>query len=160
MISIDELKTEKKQKLSEWFSQKEILSISWIENESREKRRNIKQGDIYICELGENIGHEQCKTRPVLVVSDTRFNKNGLINIIPLTSTVHVQENAKGTVSPKIKLHYILKKENYVRLSNDSAVNPMQMKSVSTIRLKQYIGHVNDNDWAGIKARLKTLFGF
>jgi mRNA interferase MazF len=47
----------------------------------------VKRGDILLCDLGNPIGHEQGKVRPVLVVSADPFHRSGLAVIAPLTRT-------------------------------------------------------------------------
>ncbi len=161
----------KMERLDSWNLEKRELSVDWNQNIDRERRRYIKQGEIYTCVVGENIGseirgHEKegediAHVRPVLIVSDTRYNNNALVTVIPLTSTVRIEENpeVEGRESPKIKNHYILKKSNYSFLRNDSTVAPNQIKTVSSIRLKHFLGYVNETDMAGIKNRLQSFFG-
>lgn len=156
----DELiKQEKIQKLGIWGISKESLALEWISNQEKQKERYINQGEIYLCELGENIGHEQTKQRPVIILSDTRYNSNGLVTIAPLTSTVKLNQVVVDKKSPMIKTHYVLRKSKYVFLKNDSTVLSENVRTVSTIRLSAYKGKVDDGDIAGIKNRLKSLFG-
>lgn len=161
----------KKGRLESWSTEKERLSTEWIENEFRERGRFIKQGEIYTCDVGENIGseirgHEKAgeeiaHVRPVLVISDTRFNNNGLLTVLPLTSTVKTKEDkaVPKRISPTIKNHYILRKSNYEFLKNDSTISPNQIRSISSIRLKHFLGSISEDDLPGIKNRLKTFFG-
>lgn len=150
---IENEKQSKKQRLANWAISKEELSYEWIENSGNFKNRYIKQGDIFICELGENIGHEQNKGRPVLILSNTRYNENGLATIAPLTSTIRADDNVL-----KIKTHYVLRKENYDFLENNSTVLVENIKTVSSVRLGNYIGNIEESDFSAIKTRLKTLF--
>lgn len=152
-------KEEKIDNLNFWREKKELLALDWIDNERREKNRVIKYGEIYTCQLGENIGHEQCKERPVLVVSDTRYNKNGIVVIIPLTSTVLLDKRITDRKKPKILTHYVLRAEKYDYLRNDSTVNSSQIRSISTIRLQKYVGSISQEDCNAIKVRLRTLLG-
>lgn len=162
---------EKIERLDSWSKEKQGLSVEWVENQSRERNRYFKQGEIYTCVVGENIGseirgHERdgeeiAHVRPVIVISDTRYNRNGLVAVIPLTSTLRVEEDpdVEGRMRPKIKHQYILKKNNYSNLKNDSIVSTGQIKTVSSIRLKKYIGTLTKTDLAGVKNRVKTFFG-
>ena len=46
----------------------------------------MKRGDIYLVSLDPTAGHEQCGSRPVLVVSPTEFNEaTKLPVILPIT---------------------------------------------------------------------------
>lgn len=146
--------TEKNEKLDDWHSSKIQISKDWIETERSQKNRKVNQGEIYYCNIGENIGHEQNELRPVLIVSENRYNKKGIITILPLTTKVVY--NGKR---PKYDTHYILKKENYKFLKSDSAVMSEHIKSVSIIRLIDYIGQVSQQDYKLINIRMKSLLG-
>lgn len=47
----------------------------------------VKQGDIIFINLDPSLGHEQKKSRPALVVSNTKYNKhcNGMVIICPIS---------------------------------------------------------------------------
>ncbi|WP_251865428.1 type II toxin-antitoxin system PemK/MazF family toxin [Enterococcus malodoratus] len=158
-MDLELLKQTKSQKLGIWSVSKETLALEWIDKESRLKQRYLNQGDVYLCELGENIGHEEAKERPVLILSDSRYNTSGLVTIAPLTSTIKLVENVKDRKSPKIKTHYVLRKEKYHFLKNDSTVLVENVRTISVIRLNSYKGQIEEGDIAAIKNRLKTLFG-
>ena len=52
--------------------------------------RAIKQGDIIKTDLNPTKGHEQSGFRPVLVVSNEKFNKQtNLLLICPISSTIN-----------------------------------------------------------------------
>lgn len=159
MTEHDPIKAEKINNLNLWRENKESLAVEWIDNESREKNRIIKQGELYTCQLGENIGHEQCKERPVLIISDSRYNNNGIVIGIPLTSTVLLDTRVTDRKKPKILTHYVLRKQNYSYLKNDSTINSTQVRSISTIRLQKYLGSISESDLNAVKIRLRTAFG-
>lgn len=158
-MDLDFLKQNKSQKLGIWSVSKETLALEWIDKESKLKNRYLNQGDIYLCELGENIGHEESKERPVLILSDSRYNTNGLVTVAPLTSTIKLNEKIKDRKSPKIKTHYVLRKEKYPFLKNDSTILVENVRTISVIRLNSLKGQVGSEDISAIKNRLKSLFG-
>ena len=45
-----------------------------------------KKGDIITLNFDPQVGHEQKKRRPALVISETKFNKFGLAVVCPITS--------------------------------------------------------------------------
>jgi mRNA-degrading endonuclease toxin of MazEF toxin-antitoxin module len=60
----------------------------------------VKRGDIYLVSLDPTQGHEQQRTRPVLVVSPDRFNTFTRVPIVvPITSGGSFARNAGFTVS-------------------------------------------------------------
>ena len=162
-------KENKKKRLDAWQSDKEELSFKCIDQQPH--GRGLKQGQIYICIVGENIGSEIrgpepkgddeiSHARPALVISKEIYNTKGLVTVIPLTSSENLisETGAKGGNAPKIKVHYLLKKEKYDFLSKDSIVAPNQLKSISAIRLNKYLGCISEEDKIAIKSRLKSFF--
>jgi mRNA interferase MazF len=47
----------------------------------------VRRGDIYLCDLGQPVGHEQGFDRPVLLISVDQFHRSGLAVVAPLTRT-------------------------------------------------------------------------
>ncbi|WP_225743668.1 type II toxin-antitoxin system PemK/MazF family toxin [Marinilactibacillus sp. Marseille-P9653] len=135
-------------KLRSWSPRKEILSSNWEDLSDNAKNRYFRQGQVVMCELGENLGYEISNSRPVLIVSDSKFNSAGQVIVIPLTKNIR----------DHVRTHYTLKKEKYNFLTFDSCVKTEQVKSISTVRLKNVIGFVKTEDMTGVKARLKTIF--
>ncbi|MEJ6950324.1 type II toxin-antitoxin system PemK/MazF family toxin [Natronospora cellulosivora (SeqCode)] len=58
--------------------------------------RAVKKGEIYYCDLGENIGSEQSKKRPVIILQNDTGNKYSSTTIVapiinsPKTLPVHI----------------------------------------------------------------------
>ncbi|WP_413480270.1 type II toxin-antitoxin system PemK/MazF family toxin [Carnobacterium maltaromaticum] len=140
-------KLEKSRKISNWFISKEVIAHDWIESDEKQKNRHLKQGQVYNCELGENIGYEISKNRPVLVVSDTCYSQQGQVVIIPLTKNVR-----------PMRTHYVLKSHKYSFLTFDSTVKSEQIRSVSSGRLNSLLGTITDEDMSLVKLRIKTIF--
>jgi mRNA interferase MazF len=71
-------------------------SLDWIKKKfeyhllsDRAKSRNVKRGQIYYCDFGENIGSEQCKKRPALIIQTDTLNRSGSTVIVaPITSQI------------------------------------------------------------------------
>ena len=64
----------------------------------------IEKGEVYWCDFDPVLGHEQGKTRPVVIVSSDAYNRtqSPLTAIVPLTSApiknpVHVRLSAADT---------------------------------------------------------------
>ena len=145
---MNDLKKQKKcSMLDNWSISKESIASNWIDASESQKNLKLYQGEIYLCELGENIGYEICKVRPVLIISDSRYSDRGQVVIIPITKNTRPQST-----------HYILKKNKYDFLTFDSCVKSEQIRSVSSIRLIQKLGKIDSNDINNVKIRLKTLF--
>lgn len=152
-------KEKKKAFIHKWNESKIRISDSWYDNKNSFKSLHIKQGELYWCELGENLGNEQCKLRPALVISDTLFNKSGTVVVIPTTTTIKLKENKKGQMVPRYKTNYLLKKEKNPFLEKDSALMIDQIKNVTVARLKGKYGDLDEEDLQRVKTRMSTLFG-
>ncbi|EJE05110.1 type II toxin-antitoxin system PemK/MazF family toxin [Staphylococcus epidermidis] len=143
-------KQNKTTKLNIWSISKEELAHEWIDLDKSKRNRNLRQGDVVFCELGENLGYEINKPRPVLVVSDTRYSTQGQFVGIPLT---------KNNTRRIMATHYTLYKSKYSFLRYDSCVKTEQLKSLSAIRVDQKIGSIDQRDLNSVKIRLNSLFG-
>lgn len=168
-------KLEKTSLLSEWFPEKSSLSSTAIDNKPvithlREKFHETQkfpffQKGIFWANLGENIGSEINKIRPVVILSKTQYNLSDTVVIAPLT-TSHTD---RPFLPP---YQYKLFQSNYRGLARDSIVKIDQIRTISVSRLKSSkvnnctisldeitpIAIVNPQDWSRIKARIKRLF--
>lgn len=152
-------KTQKSAALTRWHSNKITLAHRWIDDEITQKQRRMVQGAIHLCELGENVGSEQNKKRPVLIISNNNINKNNTnVVVIPLSSKLATKTNKKGTVIPRYSTHYFLKKSKYTFLDSDSSVKTEHIATVSKVRLDAFLGKIDQDDIDKVSIRLKTLF--
>ena len=78
----------------------------------------MKQGEIWLVEFPDGVGHEYNKNRPALVIeSDIQLNRTNIITVIPLTSqitnclsediSVPVDTQNKLFVDSILKVHHI-----------------------------------------------------
>lgn len=103
------------------------------------KHELIRQGEIYICSLGDNnVGHEQTGDRPCIIIQNNILNiTSGLVIVVPLTSR-------KKKYLPT---HYILTKEKYDFLTFDyNVVLCEQMRCLSKKRIGKRIGQLTQED--------------
>lgn len=104
-------------------------------------------GDIWIANLDPVQGHEQGRTRPVLVVSKDAFNelRLGLVWTVPLTTT---QENYPDwvPVSPPEG-----------GLERDSCIICSQLRSISTSRLHTRLGAVTPETLGRVEMVIKRI---
>lgn len=74
---------EKTEKILEWT----IRKIRLQTNAHRKDNKVIYRGEIFWCDLGENIGSEESKRRPVVIVQNQKGNNNSPTTIIaPITN--------------------------------------------------------------------------
>lgn len=144
--------------IDRWTHEKKALVKAYKSSIASYKNMKINKGDIYFCKIGENIGDETCKERPVIVLSKTFYNNaTTQITIAPLSTTIKTKEK-DGKIIPSIRTHFILKQTDYAFLTADSAVMCEQIRSISKVRLIHKLGEVQEDTLKKINARVKDLF--
>lgn len=146
---------EKINQLRSWEHTKEHLSKKCFNTNL--KSRHAYKGSIYLADLGENIGSEINKKRPVIVISNNKFNRfNENCVVLPLTKrTIYSNKNL---VIPKYKFHYFLYKSKYKYLNFDSCVKCEQVRTISKSRICKFLGKVSDEDIDTIVTKLNNFF--
>ena len=97
----------------------------------------VNAGDVYVCDLGDNIGSVQSGIRPCIIVD----NKNACvfspcIHCVPLTSKM----------KKEIPLHYEIKKDKYNYLERDSIALCEQYTLIDKEQLQECIGSIAQID--------------
>lgn len=102
-------------------------------------KREIRQGDVYMCNLGESVGSEQKNTRPILIVSTNSLNENrSNVIIAPITSSM----NKKNMIN-----HYCLFKDKYDWFTHKNNIALLEcVRDISNIRLERYLGTIDEHD--------------
>ena len=112
--------------------------------------RIIKRGDIYYAELNPVIGSEQGGTRPVLIISNDIGNKHSpTVIIAAITSRVHTKA--------KLPTHTAV--SNYEGLDKDSVILLEQIRTLDKRRLKERMGHLDENMMNRVNAAIEVSFG-
>ena len=102
-------------------------------------KREIYQGQIYICDLGsDNVGSEQSGERPCLVIQNNILNyTSNIIIVIPITSKR----------KKYLPTHYILTNTKYPFLNfNENTVLCECIRSISKKRLGKLVGQIDVED--------------
>lgn len=107
----------------------------------------INRGDLYFADLeNQVIGSEQAGIRPVVIIQNDIGNfYSPTVIIAPITSKIIVKS--------KLPTHVILS-ANSKRLPKKSMILAEQIRVIDKIRLRQYIGALDD---AELKALNKAL---
>ena len=107
----------------------------------------IKRGDMFYADLSPVIGSEQGGIRPVLIIQNDTGNK--------YSPTVIAAAITSQTGKNKLPTHIeIGSKEN--GLKADSVVLTEQIRTIDKSRLKEKIGHIDDNK---IMSRVNNAIG-
>ena len=107
----------------------------------------MNRGDIYLADLGAQVGHEQATTRPVLIVSAQPWLDSNppVVTVLPLTRThrggpthVEIEPGASG-----------LSATSYAKCEDIRAISPQ--------RLTRSYGYVDEVVLARIRLILQRL---
>ena len=111
----------------------------------------IKRGDMFYADLSPVIGSEQGGIRPVLIIQNDTGNK--------YSPTVIAAAITSQTGKSKLPTHIeITSKEN--GLKSDSVVLAEQIRTIDKSRLKEKIGHIEDESVINkINSALGVSFG-
>jgi mRNA-degrading endonuclease toxin of MazEF toxin-antitoxin module len=108
------------------------------------KKREIKQGEIYFCNLdGDTIDNEMMGTHPVLIASlGLRNDTSPNVFVFPIT------HSANKKIQPT---HYILYKSKYPEFSYEkNTVLCEDGRSISRKRLERFVLKIDDEDFQNI----------
>lgn len=110
----------------------------------------IKRGDIYYADLSPVVGSEQGGVRPVLIIQNDIGNKySPTVIATAITSQIN---------KAKMPTHIELDANEY-GLSKDSVVLAEQIRTIDKRRLKEKIGHLDDELMVRVNEALEISFG-
>lgn len=110
----------------------------------------IKRGDIYYADLSPVVGSEQGGVRPVLIIQNDIGNKySPTVIATAITSQIN---------KAKMPTHIELDANEY-GLSKDSVVLAEQIRTIDKRRLKEKIGHLDDDLMTRVNEALEISFG-
>ena len=99
------------------------------------KKMVIKRGDMFYADLSPVVGSEQGGIRPVLIIQNDLGNK--------YSPTVIAAAITSQTGKTKLPTHIEIGTENR-RIKNNSVVLTEQIRTIDKSRLKEKIGHIDD----------------
>ena len=107
------------------------------------------RGEIWYVDLNPVRGHEQAGQRPVLVISETAFNRGpaGVVTVLPITST------ERGIIS------HVEIKPPEGSLQRKSFIMCEQIRTISQERLVNHVGVVSLAKQREVEGILKMLLG-
>ena len=111
---------------------------------------NIKRGDIYYADLSPVIGSEQGGLRPVLIVQNDVGNK--------YSPTVIAAAITSKMSKTKLPTHIDVIGEN-AGLAKDSIILLEQIRTIDKKRLKEKMGHLDDETMTIVNTAIQVSFG-
>lgn len=110
----------------------------------------VKRGDIYYADLSPVVGSEQGGVRPVLIIQNDIGNKySPTVIATAITSQIN---------KAKMPTHIELDANEY-GLSRNSVVLAEQIRTIDKKRLKEKIGHLDDDLMGRVNQALEISFG-
>lgn len=110
----------------------------------------IKRGDIYYADLSPVVGSEQGGVRPVLIIQNDVGNKySPTVIAAAITSKIN---------KAKMPTHIELAAKAY-GLSKDSVVLLEQIRTIDKRRLREKIGHLDEDKMTNVNDALYVSFG-
>ena len=110
----------------------------------------IKRGDIYYADLSPVIGSEQGGVRPVVIVQNDIGNKySPTVIAAAITSQIN---------KAKLPTHIEMNAQEY-GLPKDSVILLEQIRTIDKRRLKEKIGHLDDELMEKVNEALNISFG-
>ncbi len=107
----------------------------------------VRRGDMFYADLSPVVGSEQGGIRPVLVIQNDMGNK--------YSPTVIVSAITSQLSKNKLPTHIELTSREF-GLKADSVVLAEQIRTIDKSRLKEKIGHIDDNR---IMSRINNALG-
>lgn len=108
----------------------------------------IKRGDIFYADLRPVVGSEQGGIRPVLIVQNDTGNK-----FSPTTIVVALTTKIKKTTIPT---HIDIHSDDNNGLKSDSVALCEQFRTIDKCRLKDKVGHVDDETLNNVLSAVKV----
>ncbi len=111
---------------------------------------NVRRGDIYYADLSPVVGSEQGGLRPVLIVQNDVGNR--------YSPTVIAAAITSRTQKSKLPTHIDVYADKY-GLAKDSVILLEQIRTIDKARLKEKMGHLDDNVMAEVNDAITVSFG-
>ena len=110
----------------------------------------VKRGDIYYADLSPVIGSEQGGLRPVLIIQNDVGNR--------YSPTVIAAAITSKMSKAHLPTHIDIYAED-VGLSKDSVILLEQVRTIDKRRLKEKMGHLDDNIMNEVNSAIAVSFG-
>lgn len=110
----------------------------------------VKRGDIFYADLSPVVGSEQGGTRPVLIVQNDTGNRH--------SPTVIAAAITSQTGKARLPTHINIAGGS-VGLSKDSVILLEQIRTIDKRRLREHMGHLDDQCMALVDNAIAVSFG-
>lgn len=119
-------------------------------NRDRRTETHVLRGDIYYADLSPVVGSEQGGVRPVLVVQNNMGNRHSPTVIVAAITS----RTTKASIPTHVSIHRM-----EGGLKQDSTVLAEQMRTIDRNRLREYIGHLDQDQMGEIERAMVISLG-
>jgi len=112
---------------------------------------SVKRGDIYYADLSPVVGSEQGGVRPVLIIQNDTGNR--------YSPTVIAAAITSQMGKAKLPTHIDLPVAQHCGLSRDSMILLEQVRTLDKKRLRERMGHVDEQVMEKVDAAIAVSFG-
>ena len=110
---------------------------------------NVRRGDVFYADLSPVVGSEQGGVRPVLIVQNDIGNR--------YSPTVIAAAITSQTSKARLPTH--IEVFSSAGLSKDSVVLLEQIRTIDKRRLKEKMGHLDDETMSAVNEAISVSFG-
>ena len=142
----------KSQRINRWSAQKLYYNIG----KKRQRKWTVKRGEVYFVDLGENIGSEENKIRPVVVIQSNAYNfKSPVFTVAIISSSDLTIPDSQIPITGT----YQFKDENGIQKNLCGAIDLVQIKTIGKERIVSLKVCDLKNEMQEIDNKLLNIFG-
>lgn len=142
----------KSQRINRWSAQKLYYNIG----KKRQRKWTVKRGEVYFVDLGENIGSEENKIRPVVVIQSNAYNFKSPVFTVAIISS---SDLTIPDIQIPITGTYQFKDENGILKNLCGAIDLGQIKTIGKERIVSLKVCDLKNEMQEIDNKLLNIFG-
>lgn len=142
----------KSQKINRWNAQKLYCNVG----KKRQRTWTVKRGEVYFVDLGENIGSEENKIRPVVVIQSNSYNFRSPVFTVAIISS---SELTIPDIQVQITGTYPFHDENGLEKNLEGAVDLGQIKTVGKERIVSTKVCDLGREMEEVNSKLLNIFG-
>lgn len=143
----------KAQKMSRWNAQK----IYYHMGKMHQRRWTVKRGEVYFVDLGENIGSEENKIRPVVVLQSNAYNFKAPVFIAAIISS---SECTIPDVQVPITERFYYYNEKHEKKPLVGTIDLGQIKTIAKERIVSKKVCLLKEDMKEVDKKLLNVLGF
>lgn len=140
------------QRYNQWLSQK----IYYVFGKNHQRKWTVKRGEVYFVDLGQNIGSEENKIRPVVVLQANAYNFKSPVFTCAIISTSPV---TIPDIQISISGHYTYIDDKGVTKTLSGAIDLGQIKTIAKERIVSQKVCTLKNEINDIDTKLLNIFG-